>query len=188
MNAKVDISNTVLETSRLILRPWRKEDLNDFYEYCSVEGVGEMAGWPHHQSIVESKIILDMFIEEKKTFAVVYKENKKAIGSVGIEKYSEDAVDENTNELSCREIGYVLNKDYWGQGLMTEAVKEVIRYCFEEVKVDALFCGHFERNLKSKRVIEKCGFQFYRNTTYKTRYGTVESTKLNVMYREDYGK
>ena len=48
MNAKIDISNVILKTNRLILRPWRLEDLDDFYEYASVEGVGEMAGWKHH--------------------------------------------------------------------------------------------------------------------------------------------
>ena len=49
MNAAVDISNVILETERLILRPWKLEDLEDFYEYASVDGVGEMAGWPHHE-------------------------------------------------------------------------------------------------------------------------------------------
>ena len=45
MNAEIDISNVVLRTERLILRPWRESDLDDFFEYASVDGVGEMAGW-----------------------------------------------------------------------------------------------------------------------------------------------
>ncbi len=66
MNAEIDISKTELKTRRLTLRPWRESDLDDFYEYASVDGVGEMAGWCHHTSKEESKEILDMFIREKK--------------------------------------------------------------------------------------------------------------------------
>ena len=51
MNADIDISNVVLRTERLILRPWRMDDLNDFYEYASVDGVGQMAGWKPHESV-----------------------------------------------------------------------------------------------------------------------------------------
>ena len=53
----IDISNTRIETPRLILRPWKDSDLEDFYAYASEEGVGEMAGWAHHQSMEESRKI-----------------------------------------------------------------------------------------------------------------------------------
>ncbi len=58
----------------------------------------------------ESKFILDMFIRERKTFAVVLKENNKAIGSIGVEKLSTEIV--GYENLAGRELGYVLNKDY----------------------------------------------------------------------------
>ena len=48
MNAEIDISNVELKTPRLLLRPWRESDLNDFFAYASVEGVGQMAGWNPH--------------------------------------------------------------------------------------------------------------------------------------------
>ena len=51
MDIPINIENTVIETERLILRPWQEADLDDFYAYASVPGVGEMAGWAHHQSI-----------------------------------------------------------------------------------------------------------------------------------------
>ena len=66
MNAQIDISNVILETDRLILRAWEITDLDDFFEYASVEGVGEKAGWEHHKSKDKSLEILKMFIEEKK--------------------------------------------------------------------------------------------------------------------------
>ena len=62
MNAPVDVTDIRIETERLILRAWREADLADFYEYARVEGVGEMAGWSHHQSVEESRRILDSFI------------------------------------------------------------------------------------------------------------------------------
>nr|WP_294494796.1 GNAT family N-acetyltransferase [uncultured Anaerosporobacter sp.] len=89
MNAKVDLSETILVTPRLYLRPWRVTDLEDFYEYASVDGVGQMAGWIPHEDKEESRQILNLFIEEKKTFALELKENGRVIGSLGIEEYNE---------------------------------------------------------------------------------------------------
>ena len=50
MNVEIDISNVKLETERLILRAWEITDLDNFFEYASVNGVGEKAGWEHHKS------------------------------------------------------------------------------------------------------------------------------------------
>ena len=66
MNVEIDISNVKLETERLILRAWEITDLDDFFEYASINGVGEKAGWEHHKSKDESLEILKMFIDEKK--------------------------------------------------------------------------------------------------------------------------
>lgn len=162
---EIDISNAFIETERLILRPWHKEDLQDFYEYASVPGVGEMAGWKHHESIDKSEEILKLFIEGKSTFAVQYKENKKVIGSLGIHG-SWTSKDEKYAHLNSKEIGYVLSKKYWGKGLMAEAVKAVINYCFKELGLEALTICHFVENIQSKRVIEKCGFEFVKYDKY----------------------
>ena len=66
MNANVDLTGVLLETDRLIIREWKETDLEDFYEYAKVDGVGQMAGWDPHTSITESKTILDMFIKGKR--------------------------------------------------------------------------------------------------------------------------
>ncbi|MBQ1446932.1 MAG: GNAT family N-acetyltransferase [Solobacterium sp.] len=107
MNAEIDISGVTLITERLIIRPWRMEDLADFYEYASVDGVGQAAGWSPHKSIDESRVILTMFIEGKNEFALEC--NSKAIGSLGIERYNEERFPE-FETMKCREIGYVLGK------------------------------------------------------------------------------
>lgn len=170
MNANVDLTGVVLETDRLIIREWSEMDLEDFFEYAKVEGVGQMAGWNPHTSIQESKTILEMFIKGKKTFALELKENHKVIGSLGIETLSVSLSDEYEN-LVGREIGYVLSKDYWGKGLMPEAVNRVIKFCFEKENYDYLMCSHSVINSQSKRVIEKSGFRFIKENTRITRNG-----------------
>ena len=140
MNAPVDIRGVELRTARLLLRPWRPDDLEDFYTYARVDGVGQMAGWLPHKDREETQKILDLFISQHKTFALEWQ--GRVVGSLGIEPYDE----ENYPELAPyqgRELGYVLAKPCWGQGLMPEAVKEVIRYLCEMKKLDFLIAAHF---------------------------------------------
>ena len=180
MNAPVDVTNIRIETDRLILRPWRQEDLEDFYEYARVDGVGQMAGWQPHESIEKSQAILDSFILEKKTFALELKDSGKVIGSLGLETRGRNVG--IPEELLGREIGYVLSKDFWGRGLMPEAVNAVIDACFSVLGFDYLTCGHFVRNNQSRRVIEKCGFHFLTEYDFETRMGTSERVKLYILY------
>ena len=181
MNAKFDVTGVILETDRLLLREFKLSDLDDLFEYASVPDVGERAGWPHHENIETSKTILNKFINEKKTFAIVYKENNKVIGSLGIEKYgSEDKLTEFI-DYKGREIGFVLAKDYWGQGLMPEAVKAVIKFLFDKLDYDFLLCGHYDKNKRSARVQEKCGFVPYRKLVFDTASGTKEPGVLSLL-------
>lgn len=182
MNKHIEITDIKLTTERLILRPWRESDLKDFYEYASVDGVGQMAGWSPHKDIEESRQILSRFIEGKHIFALEYQ--GKIIGSLGVEKYKE----ENYPQLAAlqgREIGYVLSKAHWGQGLMPEAVKAVIEWLFREVQLDFIICGHFDWNSQSRRVIEKCGFRYIKTVEYETRFGTVENAFDYILYHPE---
>ena len=181
MNAEFDVTGIVIETSRLILREWKMSDVDDMFEYASVPGVGEMAGWPHHPNREESEYRVNKFIEEKKTFAIVYKENNKVIGSIGVEFYSAEDKLSEFFDYKGRSIGYVLSKDYWGKGLMPEAVKAVINYLFDVLDYDFLLCSYFDFNHQSKRVQEKCGFKPYRKLVTDTALDTKEPTILNLL-------
>ena len=180
MNVEIDLSNVILHTERLTLRPWRMDDLQDLYEYASVEGVGQMAGWLPHQSIEDSRKILQMFIDGKIEFALELE--GKVIGSLGIAPYKEEYLPE-FQEKRGRELGFVLSKDYWGRGLMPEAVQAVIKYLFETVGLDFIVCGHFVGNFQSQRAQEKCGFKHYKLVKYTTRYGEVKDTWLSILER-----
>ena len=181
MNHPIDVSAVTLETQRLLLRPWRETDVNDLYAYASVDGVGQMAGWLPHQTVEESAAIVRMFIEGKKTFAIECK--GKVIGSVGIEEYEEKEFPEFA-AMAGREIGYALSKEYWGQGLMPEAVQTVIRWLFEEIQLDFLVCCHFTDNEQSRRVQEKCGFAHYKLVQSETRYGIVKDAWASVLMKQ----
>lgn len=173
-----------IQTERLILRDWKLSDVDDFYEYAKVDGVGEMAGWPHHQNVEESLRILKSFIDKGEVYAVVLKKTNKVIGSLGIMNRSMDPEYPATIQ---REIGYVLSKDHWGQGLMSEAVKAAIKYTFETLHADVIWCGHFDFNDRSRRVVEKCGFKFYKKGIYDAKLlGKKFDESCYLITREAY--
>ena len=184
MNAEINISNVILETDRLILCTWEITDLDDFFEYASVEGVGEKAGWEHHKSKDKSLEILKMFIEEKKVFAIVLKENQKVIGSIGIEELSEE-LDKDLDNLLGRELGYVLNKDYWNKGIMKEAISKVVDYCFNTLKLNFLMASYFNHNIASKKVLENLNFKFYKDIIIETRYNNIKEKSTLMLLKNN---
>ena len=99
------------------------------------------------------------YMDDNETVAVVLKENNKMIGTVSLQKrnWADYPID---RKLKGRELGFDLNRAYWGRGLMPEAVKTVRDYCFEKLEYDFLTAGYFLGNTKSRRAIEKCGFVF----------------------------
>lgn len=183
MNPPIDVSQVCLHTERLTLRPWQSSDLQDLFELASQDGVGQMCGWRPHTSIEESQAMLDGLIDNRNTFALVCE--GKAIGTLGIPRYSEENFPQFASER-CRELSFILSKDYWGRGLMPEAVREVIRWLFEEQDLDVIFCGHFVFNERSAHLQQKLGFHLAGYTKYKTRMGTVEDNRVNYMTRGEW--
>ena len=146
-----------IETERMILRKWKLSDYKDMYEYAKSNLVGPSAGWGPHKNEEESKEIISTFIDEDEVLAIELKSERKVIGGIGLHNRKPDDNNQNANQ---KEIGYVLNPKYWGQGYMPEAVDGLIKYGFSKEKLDLIWCGHFDDNLKSKRVVEKSGFEF----------------------------
>ena len=173
-----------IETERLILRGWQLDDLDDFYEYAKNPNVGPMAGWEPHSSKEVSTNILKSFIEKDEVWAIALKENGKAIGSIGIHP------EENKGKYKAKSIGFVLSKDYWNKGYMTEAVKRVMQYAFDELNLDMLTVFHFPHNLRSKSVIEKCGFEYETTLkqTQKIYDGQVFDSVCYSVLKSDYYK
>ena len=166
-----------LYTERLVLREWRESDSSDLYEYAKSELVGPNAGWKPHHNEEESKQIIKMFIKNNDSYAIVLKSENKVIGSIGLHNRKPD---ETLNDLEQREIGYVLNPNYWGNGFIPEAVNCLLNYGFNELNLDLIWCGHFDFNNNSKRVNEKCGFNY--QFTKREKRKLLDNQEVNTLY------
>lgn len=147
-----------LETERLKLRPWRIEDAPALYKYASDPRVGPIAGWPVHTDIEFSKQVIDDVFSADGTYAIVPKDQEEPIGCIGllIGEASDFGIESNEGE-----IAYWIGVPYWGQGLVPEAIRELMRYSFNDLGLKSLYCGYFEGNEKSVRAQKKCGFKYH---------------------------
>ena len=143
-----------LETARLILRMWSRRDAADLYAYAKNPNVGPNAGWKPHADIRESRMIITQLFQANTTWAITLRGEGRPIGSIGFEE------DQYRPNIKSKELGYSLSEEYWGQGIMPEAAQELLRHAFEDCGMSRVWCGHYEGNLKSRRVMEKCGMHF----------------------------
>lgn len=175
----------ILETDRLLIRPWVMTDLNDFYEFASIDDIGIHAGWKKHESIETTTTVLRNFIENNQEYAIVNKSNNKVIGSIAAYNNKLDVY----KQMDQRNIEYCLNKNYWGQGFMVEAINSLHDYLFNDVGVDCIWVEHFVENKRSMNVILKTGYQFIGDSIFA-------SEKLNkefnchqyILTKEEYKK
>ncbi len=142
-----------LETPRLILRKWRITDAEDLFGIMKSHSV-LIGGWKPHSDINVSIGVLNEYVESDERWAVELKNNGKVIGSIGV------CTDTNRGKFYAKSINYVLSEDYRGNGYMTEAVKRIIKYLFEEMNVDLISAFHYPDNIKSRKVLENCGFEY----------------------------
>lgn len=148
-----DMSMETLETSRLILRGWQENDIDDLFDIFKDESV-IMGGWKPNSNITISAELLNKYIENNDHWAIELKDRKKVIGCVGF------CLDNNRGKFYAKSVNFVLSKDYRGNGYMTEAVKRVVQYMFEEINIDLLSAFHIPDNISSKRILERCGFEY----------------------------
>ena len=155
-----------LETPRLILRPWCEDDAQVLYQYASDPEVGPAAGWPPHTSVENSREILRTVLSAPETYAVCLKGGicscgiaiGTPIGSIGFHRNDLAMLDDEY------ELGYWIGKPYWGQGLVPEAAREMLRHAFLDLGMRRIWCGYYDGNTKSRRVQEKLGFVYHHTT------------------------
>ena len=174
-----------LTTERLLLRTWKETDAESLYEYAKDPEVGPIAGWPVHTSVENSREIIRGVLSAEETYAVCLKEDGKAIGSIGLMIGTASNLNLPDTE---GEIGYWIGVPFWGQGFIPEAVKELLCHGFEDLKLNKIWCGYFEGNIKSKRVQEKCGF-IYHHTNKDIDWkliGDIRTEHVTCMSRENW--
>ena len=146
-----------LQTPRLILRKLEISDAEDIFAYTSDREVALYTSWRAHRSIHETyeylnNIVFQLYRSGKgMAWGIVEKENRKLIGNCSL----------HTTSVHRRaEIGYVLSKDYWGKGLMTEAARATIAFGFHVMHLQRIQAICNLDNIASARVLEKSGMQF----------------------------
>ncbi|MBR6623827.1 MAG: GNAT family N-acetyltransferase [Ruminococcus sp.] len=147
----------ILETERLILRRFDESDAENVYLYAKDPDVGPIAGWPPHKSVDESREVIRNVFSGSEAYAVCLKSDNKAIGAIELKLNGHTDMTEKDDEC---ELGYWLGKPFWGQGIIPEAVREILRHAFKDIGMNKVWCGYYDGNVKSKRVQEKCGFRY----------------------------
>ena len=176
----------MIETERLILRPWQEQDAEDLYTYASDPEVGPPAGWPPHASVDNSREIIKNILSKPETYAVCLKDGTP-IGSIGL--HLNGSTDMTDRDDEC-ELGYWIGKPYWGQGLIPEASRALMRYAFEELSMRAVWCGYYDGNEKSRKVQTKLGFVYQHKTEgLEVRLmNEIRTGHCNLMTKERWQK
>lgn len=149
------IGTKKLETERLILRRFEPEDAVMMYKnWASDPEVTKTLTWPTHQSVEDSRQILEEWIQQYDNdefyeWAITLKEDQQVIGSIGVVS--------QRPEVEMVHIGYCLSRKYWNRGLMSEALERLIAFFFDEVGVNRIESRHAVDNPGSGKVMEKCG-------------------------------
>ena len=146
----------ILETKRLMLRPWRREDAEKLYRLASDPVVANPAGWSPHTSVEHSREIICTILSKPTVWAVCEKDGDP-IGNIHLD--FDTLLREHDGEC---ELGYWLGRPFWGQGLMTEAAQVLLSYAFDVLDVHTVWSGYYEENNRSRRVQEKLGFVHHR--------------------------
>ncbi len=178
-----------LETDRLLLRQWREDDAEAaFTNWMNDPEVTKYLTWKPHGDIKVTRELLKLWEAEYADpwcyhWAIVLKGSGELIGDISIMRASE--------YQETGEVGYCMGRAWWGKGLMTEAFREILRYCFDEVGFYRISGSHAADNIGSGRVMEKCGLKpegvrrrFFRLLLSGERVDIVDRGIL----REEFGK
>ena len=175
-----------LRTERLILRRVRRRDAADIFAYAQDEEVARHVLWDAHRSIRDSRAYIRYLRRqyaagEPSSYAMELKATGQVIGTVGFVRYDE--------EHNAAEVGYSMGRAWWHQGLMTEALRELIRFAFEELGLHRIEARHELDNPASGRVMARCGLRqegILRGAVWnKGRYADV--AVWGIVSEEDQG-
>ncbi|MFJ7975732.1 GNAT family N-acetyltransferase [Peribacillus sp. JNUCC 23] len=173
------------ETDRLILRKIELNDLEDIFEFSSDPEVAHHMTWEVNKSKEETlnnfvNVVIGNY-EKGQTgdLAIIHKESSKVIGTCSFIEWS--------NEHSNAEIGYVLNRNYWGLGIATEAINELIRFGFETIQLNRIQGRCDIDNVGSEKVMLKVGM-CYEGTLRKNEFikGEFKDTKIFSILKEEF--
>lgn len=152
MSLKAQLAGfSTLQIERLILRPVQPDDAEAMFDYLRDEETVRFITVPPVKTVtevLENSIQSYFMLDPIGKWAIVY--DQKMVGTIDL----------RLNEAHRQaEIGYVLNKRYWGQGIMPEAAQAILAVGFDQLQLVRIFSEHDTRNPKSGRVMTKIGMQ-----------------------------
>lgn len=158
-----------IETERLILRPLTMEDAPDVFEWASDPVVNRYMPYPLHKNVHQAEEWISS-LKEKNEFCFCLKDTGKVIGAGSVTFHA---------EYEAYELGYNLNRQFWGCGYATEAARAMIQWAYQKLGARNFFARHANENTASKNVIIKCGFQF-------DRYGKLPRYDGSEVFEASY--
>ena len=137
-----------------ILRPWNFDDLDSLVGYANNFNIAKnMTNAFHHPYMREDgERFINMTLQHSPTNIFAIEIEGKASGAIGIHPQS---------DILCKnaELGYVLSEEYWGKGIITKAVLQMLDYGFRTFDIERIFARPFGTNIASQKVLEKAGFK-----------------------------
>lgn len=180
-----------LETERLILRFYKPTDFDDYWGYVKQPNIGPRCGWTAPKTKEDAHKWFDKALTNPLLFAIVLKDSNKYIGTIEIMPNDKHYEEWSSNFENSKEIGAWLAEEFWNGGYMTEALGEILKYCFNILGVCEVFGSNFEPNIGSQRIQEKSGMKFVgRIPNYITWYETDKPCDLMVhkITKEEWQK
>lgn len=179
------LATPILETDRLRLRPFDISDADRLFECCQNPNLGNNAGWMPHRTPEESlQILHEVFIGKECIWAIAEKDTDKLIGTVGL------IPDPTRNNRQARMVGYWIAEEYWGNGYMTEAVNRILPFAFHIRSFQIISANCYTHNLRSKKVLERCGFEFegMLHQAYESNDGNVYDLLCYYLTPKQYAR
>ena len=161
--------NLILETDRLLLRPFEKSDAAELFDMDKNPNVHKYLWLKPVESIDEVYAYIEMVQKQYQEngigrFATILKDNNEFIGWTGIKFVNDHVENGNTNFY---DYGYRLNPKFWGKGYATEAGLAFVDFVFNEIKADALYAYADSGNLDSRHIMEKIGMRYVNSFEYE---------------------
>ena len=150
--SRIMTENKIIETSRLILRPFYISDTEDVFIYASDDQVTKYLTWDTHKNISETeKVVREFYTDNPGIFAIELESENKCIGCIDLRIYEEH---------DKASFGFVLNRDYWNKGYMTEALDAILSFGFKKLELNRIESTHYRGNEGSGAVMKKCGMSY----------------------------
>ncbi|RMC25815.1 MULTISPECIES: GNAT family N-acetyltransferase [unclassified Lactobacillus] len=143
-------------STRVFLRSFNKSDAPTIFKWGQDDYYQRLGGFQHYENLTQAEAAVNQYTARKYSYAVCLHKNQQLVGLV-------ELYERGTNEqdlLKTKEVGFLLDKNFSGHGLMTEALTLLFTYAFGQLKQKVLWAGTFKDNLRSQKLLQRLGFHY----------------------------